>query len=99
FLPLYPHYAESTVLTSVKEAERVIARHGLHVRLRVPAPFYQEPDYIAALVASARPALDGGFDHVLFSYHGLPELHITKADPTGNHCLKADNCCQVPSPA
>ena len=39
------------------------------------------------------------FDHVLFSYHGLPELHLTKADPTGNHCLQRPDCCQVDSPA
>ena len=99
FLPLYPHYAESTVLTSVKEAERVIAEHKLGLTLKVPAPFYDQPDYIAALVNSARPALAQAFDHVLFSYHGLPELHITKADPTGQHCLKVANCCQTPSPA
>jgi protoporphyrin/coproporphyrin ferrochelatase len=99
FLPLYPHYAESTILTSVREAERVIAAHKLQVKLLVPAPFYDKPDYIAALVDSARPFLEQSFDHVLFSYHGLPELHITKCDPTGSHCLKMENCCQVPSPA
>jgi ferrochelatase len=98
-LPLYPHYAESTVLTSVKEAERVIAEHKLNVALRVPAPFYDRSDYIAALVANTQPALAQPFDHVLFSYHGLPELHITKADPTGSHCLKSATCCQTPSPA
>jgi len=99
FLPLYPHYAESTVLTSVREAERVLAAHKLNVQLRVPPPFYDRPDYIAALVQSARPWLLQPFDHVLFSYHGLPELHVTKCDPTGSHCLKVANCCQVPSPA
>ena len=98
-LPLYPHYAESTVLTSVKEAERVIAAHHLKVRLIVPKPFYEQPDYIRSLVASAEPWLSQQFDHVLFSYHGLPELHITRADPTGQHCLKTANCCQTPSSA
>jgi ferrochelatase len=99
FLPLYPHYAESTVLTSVKEAERVIAAHKLNVTLKVPTPFYADPAFIDALVASTQPALAQPFDHVLFSYHGLPELHITKVDPTGVHCLKSANCCQAPSPA
>ena len=99
FLPLYPHYAESTVLTSVKEAERVIVARKLNVVLKVPAPFYAHPDYIAALVASTQPALAQPFDHVLFSYHGLPELHVTKVDPTGAHCLKSATCCQTPSPA
>jgi ferrochelatase len=36
---------------------------------------------------------------LLFSYHGLPERHITRADPTGSHCLAAENCCEVDSPA
>lgn len=99
YLPLYPHYAVSTVLTSVKEAERVIAAHGLKVMLRVPAPFYDRPDYISALVASTQGAFAQPFDHVLFSYHGLPELHVTKADPTGAHCLTSPTCCQTPSPA
>lgn len=101
FIPLYPHHADSTVTTSVKEAERVIRTHGLQVRLNVFRPFYDRPDYIDALVASASGYLAGGqaFDHILFSYHGLPELHITKADPTGAHCLKVAGCCKVPSPA
>ena len=83
FLPLYPHYAQSTIQTSVKEAERVIDAHHLKVKLVVPAPFYDHPEYIAALVNSARPYLEQEYDHVLFSYHGLPESHLTKADPTG----------------
>ncbi len=101
YIPLYPHYADSTVTTSVKEAERVIARHNLAIRLQVIAPFYNHPDYVDALVASAAETLSHikDYDHVLFSYHGLPELHITKADPTGNHCMKVPDCCSLPSPA
>src|SRR5688572_16239164 len=99
FLPLYPHYAESTVLTSIKEAERAIAAKNLPLKLVVPKPFYANPDYVRALVTSAEPWLQQPFDHLLFSYHGLPELHITKTDPTGTHCLKVANCCATPSPA
>jgi len=98
-VPMYPHYAESTVLTAVKEAEAAIAALGLQVTLKVLAPFYEHPEYIAALVASAQPWLQQDFDHVLLSYHGVPESHLTKADPTGAHCLKAADCCNSPSPA
>jgi len=100
-VPLYPHYADSTVKTTVEEAKRVIANHRLNVKLIVLQAFYQEQDYIDALLASIDPWLneDNGFDHILFSYHGLPELHVTRADPTGGHCLKRDDCCQVASPA
>jgi ferrochelatase len=99
FLPLYPHYADSTVLTSIKEAERVIADKNLSLKLIVPAPFYANPDYIRCLVTSAEPWLQQPFDHLLFSYHGLPESHLVKADPTGAHCLKSATCCATPSPA
>ena len=100
-IPLYPHYADSTVKTSVEEAKDVIARHKLKVSLKVLAPFYQDPAYIDALVASTAPWIGNAkeFDHVLFSYHGLPESHLIKADPTGGHCLQSEDCCQTPSPA
>ena len=100
-VPLYPHFADSTIKTTIEEAKSVIKHHKLDVKLLVLKPFYEEPAYIDALVASTAPWLNAvsGFDHILFSYHGLPELHLTKADPTGNHCLKRDDCCQVASPA
>ncbi len=100
-IPLYPHYAESTVKTTVEEAKDIIKRNNINVILNVIKPFYQEQGYIDALLASTTPWINGGddFDHVLFSYHGLPELHLIKADPTGSHCLQRPDCCQVASPA
>ena len=101
FIPLYPHYAESTVLTSIMEAKRVIHQKSLNINLVPLAPFYKNPKYIDALVNSTNTFLDERqeFDHVIFSYHGLPESHLKKADPTGNHCLQTENCCQTPSAA
>ncbi|PCJ40924.1 MAG: ferrochelatase [SAR86 cluster bacterium] len=97
FIPLYPHHADSTVTTSVKEAERVIRENNFSVKLQTLKPFYDDKSYIDALVNSAASALSENYDHILFSYHGLPELHITKADPTDNHCLKSESCCSVTS--
>jgi protoporphyrin/coproporphyrin ferrochelatase len=34
------------------------------------------------------------YDHLLLSFHGLPERHLHKLDPTGNHCFKNEDCCQ-----
>lgn len=99
FIPLYPHFADSTITTSVEEARRVIRQHNLDITLRTIDPFYDNPDYIEALLQSAQPYLEQDYDHLLFSYHGLPESHITKLDKSGRHCLKQDNCCQLPHPA
>ncbi len=94
YIPLYPHYAESTVKTSIEEAKQVIAKHNLSIELKVVAPFYEHPAYIDALVASAKPYLEQDYDHLIFSYHGLPESHITKLDDSGQHCLQRGDCCQ-----
>lgn len=98
YIPLYPHFADSTITTSIEEAKRVIAKHKLTFTLNVLSPFYDKPDYISALVKSASPYLEQDFDHIIFSYHGLPESHITKRDESGNHCLKTENCCEVSHP-
>jgi len=98
-VPLFPQYAMSSFETAAVRAREVAAKIAPGIRVRVVPPFYADPGYIRALVASAAPALDAGYDHLLFSFHGLPERHLRKSDPTGCHCLTAYNCCEQPSPA
>ncbi|KXU33941.1 ferrochelatase [Ventosimonas gracilis] len=91
--PLYPQFAESTVGSTLAEVQRVISAHGLRFNLRLLKPFYQEPAYIEALAASAQPWLEQEFDHLLMSFHGLPERHIRKlTDPIDTqHDLQAQS--------
>lgn len=97
-LPLFPHYAMSSFETAVEEVKR-LAEGARFRSVSVVPPFYEDPDYIAALVGSAREYLERPYDHLLFSFHGLPERHLRKADPTGCHCLTVPDCCAKPSPA
>jgi len=92
--PLYPQFAESTVTTVVEEARRVAGRHRLGLEMAVLPPFYEQPAYLDVLAKSAQPYLQRGFDHLLLSFHGLPERHLHKADPTGAHCLRGPDCCR-----
>ncbi|WP_019339019.1 ferrochelatase [Stutzerimonas stutzeri] len=92
--PLYPQFADSTTTTVIEEARRVIRDRGLDMQLSILQPFFDQPEYLEALVASAQAHLEQPFDHLLLSYHGLPERHLRKTDPTGAHCLKTDDCCQ-----
>ena len=98
-IPLFPHYAASSFESAAEEVKAVAARSFPGVKITIQPPFFDAPDYISALVASAQPYLAGGYDHLLFSYHGIPERHLRKADPTGCHCLNMADCCNVPSPA
>ncbi|WBA83060.1 ferrochelatase [Endozoicomonas sp. GU-1] len=95
--PLYPHYAMSSVKTVIERAKSLMQEMGITLPLRVHPVFYDHDGYIEALVESAKPWLEKEFDHLVFSYHGVPERHITKDDPTGNHCLKDKSCCQKTS--
>ncbi|NOY06517.1 MAG: ferrochelatase [Chlorobi bacterium] len=98
-IPLYPHYAMSTFETVLAEAMKMAEKLPRRISLKTIPPFYDHPRYIEALAAQARDALEGGYDHLLFSYHGVPERHVRKSDPTGSHCLGGDDCCEVEFPA
>lgn len=98
-IPLFPHYAMSSYETAVVRVQEVAAKLAPGVKITVQPPYYNAPDFIAALVASAADFLEQDYDHLLFSYHGIPERHLGKSDPTGCHCLKVENCCAVASPA
>lgn len=91
--PLYPQFADSTTTTAIEETRRVIAKHGLQIKLKILPAFYAAQPYLDALVNSAKPALEQEFDHLLLSFHGLPERHLHKTDPTGKHCLASADCC------
>ena len=98
-IPLFPHYAMSSFETAVVRVQEVAAQIAPEMKVVVPPPCYADPDYLAALAASAEPLLAGGYDHLLFSFHGIPERHLYKSDPTGGNCLRVSDCCTQPSPA
>ena len=97
--PLYPHYAMSSYETVLAKTLREMESLGWLPSFEVLQPFYRDTDYIEALVESAEPYLEKDFDALLFSFHGIPEKHLRKTDPTGCHCLRVENCCEVASPA
>ena len=98
-IPLFPHYAMSSYESAVERVKVIAAKLTPQIKIKIQPPYFDAADYIAALVASAKNHLEGGYDHLLFSFHGIPERHLRKSDPTGCHCLKVENCCEVPSPA
>jgi ferrochelatase len=98
-IPLFPHYAMSSYESAVVRVEELAARLAPEMKLVVQPPYFDAPDYIAALAASAHAHLENGYDHLLFSFHGIPERHVKKSDPTGEHCLKVKDCCNVASAA
>lgn len=98
-IPLYPHYAMSSFETAVEHAKDTHRKGGYRFTLEFIRPFFDDQDYIHAMADRIRPYLENHYDHLLFSFHGIPERHLKRSDPTGKHCLQAANCCSVDSVA
>ncbi|MEO7801076.1 MAG: ferrochelatase, partial [Ginsengibacter sp.] len=94
-VPLYPHYAMSSFETAVDYAKEIHAKNNYSFNLDFVSPFYNNADYLNALAENTRPYLEEDYDHILFSYHGVPARHIMKSDVTGNHCLQSPDCCST----
>ncbi|MBJ6367531.1 ferrochelatase [Snuella sedimenti] len=98
--PLYPQFAMATTetITVLAEELRQDCFPGLKIT-SVPA-FYNKADYIEVLSNSIKKYLEGkDYEHLLFSYHGVPERHIRKSDITKSHCKIDNSCCITPSKA
>ena len=98
-IPLFPHYAMSSYETAVARVKELAHWVAPKMTITVQPPYFDSPEYIAALTASAKDHLETGYDHLLFSFHGIPERHLKKSDPTGGHCLAMADCCKTASPA
>ncbi len=98
-IPLYPHYAMSSYETVVEKVKSLSYGKFSDMKFSFEPPFYLNSDYLTALYRSIKPYTDKEFDHILFSYHGVPERHIRKSDITKSHCLQSKDCCKVQSDA
>ncbi|MFV0531338.1 MAG: ferrochelatase [Flavobacteriales bacterium] len=93
-VPLYPHYAMSTVTTVVEKAKEIQKKNHPDIKLEFIPVWYDHPDYIEILSNSIKESLPKEFDYLLFSYHGVPHSHIFKTDITKSYCQINDECCQ-----
>ena len=99
-IPLYPQFAMATTETILVLAEEVRKAHFPQLTITDLPAFYNNEDYIDVLANSISKHLEGqDYEHLLFSYHGVPERHIRKSDVTKSHCKIDGSCCVTPSPA
>lgn len=83
-LPLYPQYASSSSGTAIEEVMKYISKWWAIPKLTFISEFHEDPGYIESILMRANAYDLDSYDHILFSYHGLPTRHISK--------LKLENC-------
>lgn len=93
-LPLFPQYASASTGSAMEEALRVIGERWNVPDVATIGDFYHDPGFVRAVAEVARPQLDAFEpDHILLSYHGLPEKQVKRSDATGEWCLARPDCC------
>jgi len=91
--PLFPQYSEAATGSAVARVEEENRRLGGPFELVHLGDFYDDPGFIQAQAATLRPLLESrSWDHVLFSYHGLPESQLRPIPG----CLVDEACCDSP---
>ena len=90
--PLFPQYASATTGSVHEEIMRLLSKEQVILPTQLISDYYAHPAMIQGFVerAQAHPWQD--YDHVLFSYHGLPKRQLRKAD-RHNHCQVKPDCC------
>ena len=99
-LPLYPHYAMSSYETVVEKVKDEVKTNFPHLKIKTVEPFYNDKKYIDLLCKKINSTISKiEYDHILFSYHGIPISHLKISDPTNRHCYKVKDCCNNHSDA
>lgn len=92
-VPMYPQFAKSSTRTVLSELDRVIAKHNASLKVKVLRDFYEEKAYVESFAHIIREeARSFNPDHLLLSYHGLPESHVKEFGK--NACFKTLSCCE-----
>jgi len=90
-LPLYPQFAQSSVSSTLTHVQELLKKMKWDVKLVPVAPFYKHPGFVEASADVIRPFIQAD-EHVLFSFHGVPERHILRSSPDCLPCLPATQC-------
>ncbi len=92
--PLFPQYASATTGSVHDEVMRIVRKQEIIPSIEMINSYYDHPAMVNVFVENAKGFDLDSYDHILFSFHGLPERQLGKAD-TSNHCLKGKDCCKT----
>jgi ferrochelatase len=88
-LPMFPQYASASTGSALEMVMTEIGKWWAIPELKIISQYYDHPDFIDAIVDRASKYDPGDYDHVLFSYHGLPMRHVDKVYEENQYCYKA----------
>ena len=77
-LPLFPQYASASSGSAIEKAMNIIRKWWVIPEIKIINQFWDNEGYINSVVDRAKQFDLNDYDHILFSYHGLPERQVDK---------------------
>ncbi|HKG05129.1 MAG TPA: ferrochelatase [Pedobacter sp.] len=92
-IPMFPQYASASTGSVIQSVMEIVSKWATVPSVSFVNSFHDNDLMIETFAENARKYKPETYDHILFSFHGLPERQLLKCDHTGHYCLKQDNCC------
>lgn len=93
-IPLFPQYASATTGSVHEKVMEIVSKWQIVPKIDFVNSYYEHPKMIEAFASIGKSYNPEEYDHVLFSFHGLPKRQLRNADPSKSHCQKVDKCCE-----
>jgi len=93
-IALFPQYASATTGSVHQKVMEIVSKWQTIPEISFVNSYHNNPELIDIYAENGRKHGIENFDHVLFSFHGLPQRQLLKADESKSHCLKSSTCCQ-----
>ena len=94
-LALFPQYASASTGSVIDKVMEIVGDWQSIPDISFINSFHDNDKMAEVFAQNANKYRPQEYDHVLFSYHGLPQRQLIKGDDSGKHCLKVENCCSV----
>jgi ferrochelatase len=94
-IPLFPQYASASTGSVYEKVMDLVGKWPTSPNISFINSFHDDALMIETFADNAKKYNPESFDHILFSFHGLPQRQLVKADHTHKHCLKVNDCCQT----
>jgi ferrochelatase len=92
-LPLFPQYASASSGSAIEKAMNIIRKWWVIPEIKIISQFWDNEGYINSIIERTKAFNISDYDHILFSYHGLPERQVDKVYEGTDLCT--DQPCEL----
>lgn len=91
--PMFPQYASASTGSAHEEVMRILSSYQNIPPVKFINSYFDHPKMLDVIVENSKQFNFDDYDHIVFSYHGIPKRHLRKADISCKYCQKVNNCC------